>query len=218
MDSAILTQRPATARLAELQAAVEEAEARVQAVVAERRRAMRELAKVEAPLRDYWEEVGAGEREPDPALERQLADAMRDARATAVMRPTVAAGDFAHVTGVEMVDQAIEAKLAGAMRALSERERELAEFLSGNGELVAEWVAEGERVRAACQEAWAALAEPLRDWQRLAVRWGPFCEANAIPRAELPVHPLAGLDRDPVRQGIAIPAPASLLPDAEPGG
>ena len=216
MSSATTAERPATARLAQFQAAVKEAEDRVREVETERRRAMGELRKVEAPLRAYWEEVGAGEREPDPALEAKLAADVRDARSTAVMRPTVAANNSAQVTGVEMVDQAIEAKLAGAMRALGERRRELTAFLTRNRELVSEWTVEAERVRATCQERWSALSEALRDWQSLTVRWGPFCEANGIGRGELPPHPLVGLDRDPGRHGIELPMPRSLIPDPDP--
>lgn len=206
----------ASARLAELRAAVEQAEARVREVEAERRRTMAELARAEAPLRDYWEEVGAGERDPDPGLERKLAAAVRDARATAVTVPIRSSTDPNRIIAVETHDQAIEAKLAGARRALEERRRELREYLSGNGELVAEWIAEAAEVRAACEERWAPLAEALRDWQRLAVRWGPFLEANGIDRGEIPAHPLAGLERDPARHGFALPAPESLLPDPEP--
>ena len=203
----------ATQRLAELQAAVGEAERRLQRIEGERRRVTGELARATAPLAAYYEEVGAGEREPDPALEERLSAEVRDSRATATLRLNRAPTDPSHVTGADWVDERIEAKLAGAQRALTERREELAAFLRDNGELVGEWMIEAADVREDCAERWRELEAALRRWQSIAVRWGPFLEANGIDRAEMPVHPLAGLDRDPGRAGVPLPAPASLIPD-----
>ena len=205
----------ATQRLEELQAAVAEAEGRLYAIERERRRVAAELARATAPLTAYFEEIGAGEREPDPALEEKLAADVRDARATATMRISRSATDPAKITGADWVDERIEAKFAGAQRALEERREELTAFLNYNRELAAEWVAEGIEVREECEARWRELDSALRRWQSVAVRWGPFLEASGIDRSEMPAHPLAGIDRDPGR-GFPLPAPASLIPDEEP--
>ncbi len=205
------TQKPASVRLAELQAAVEEAKARVRSIEGERSRAGRELARASAPLRSYYEEVGAGEREADEGLEAQLAADVGKLRSTATLRLSRAATDPAQVSGADWVDERIEAKLAGAGRALEEREHELTEYLRDNRELVAEWIAEGDEIREVCEARWAEVQAELRRWQSMVGRWGPFLAANGIEPSELPAHPLKGIERDPGR-GIPLPAPQSLLP------
>lgn len=201
---------PASARLAELQGAVEEAKERLRSIEGERSRMGRELARASVPLRAYYEEVGAGERDPDEALEAQLAADVRRLRSTATLRLNKAAMDEAKVTGGDWVDERIEAKLAGAKRALEDREHELTEFLRGNRELVAEWVAEAAEVRDVCEARWEEVRAEFRRWQSMVGRWGPFLAANGIEPSELPPHPLTGIERDPSR-GVPLPAPQSLV-------
>lgn len=205
---------PASARLAELQAAVAEARDRLSSIEAERRRTNREIARAAAPLREYFEEVGAGERESDPELEARLAAEVGEARSTAVLKFSRAATDPAQVSGADWIDERVEAKLAGAMRALEEREADLTEYMTDNGELVAEWVAAAAATREECELRWSEIRDALRRWQEIIGLWGPFLQPNGIAPAELPPHPLTGIERDPAR-GIALPVPRSLLPAEE---
>jgi hypothetical protein len=210
MDTTI--QAPAGERLAELQAAVTEAKERLREIEGERARMGRELARASAPLQAYYEELGAGEREADEELEAKLAADVREARSGATLRLNKAPTDPAKVTGGDWVDERVEAKLAGARRALEDREAKLSEFLRGNRELVAEWIAEAAEVRDACEARWEEVRIEFRRWQEVLGRWGRFNEVNGIAPSELPPHPLRGIEHDPSR-GIALPAPASLLPE-----
>lgn len=210
-----ITQKPASKRLAELEAAVEEARDRVRSIEVEQRQSNRKLKQASEPLHAYSREVGAGERDPDPELEAKLTAELGQVRSTATLR--VGRGTYkpTDVSAV-WVDERLEAKLNGARRALEDRERELAEYLRGNTELVSEWIAEAAEVRDACEARWGEVRAEFRAWQAMLGRWGPFLAANGIDPSELPAHPLRGIERDPSR-GIALPAPESLLPDRGEG-
>lgn len=201
-----------TTELAKRQEAIQAAAAEVERLRQERRESQRRLEAAQASLSDYWERIGAGDAQPDPDREAELEAELRDLKAVAAIRAQRVEG---RVTSVEFVDSRIEARLAGAERALEDRRRDLHEFLKDNGELVREWIAEASAVRARVEKAWSELAEPLRQWHEIAVRWGPLLAANDITTPEIPPHPLTGLERDPALDGVALPVPASLVADGE---
>jgi len=83
MTAATIEPRAQDARraLEEARARVRDAEARVADLEGEQRRASRALDRAKAPLAAYWQQVGAGDRDPDGVEEARLIAAVRDTEA-----------------------------------------------------------------------------------------------------------------------------------------
>ncbi len=201
-------------KLEELYQHVREAEERVAQAEQERARAGRALEAAKGPLRDYYEALGAGEREPDPALEKQLLAEIRKRDTVITTRPQPGGG-------VAIVDEAAEARVLGAKRVLAEREQAPPRFIvEHRDELVAELT---DRSIAARDGLFAAIDEfgkGASAWQSARDAWGRMIPHWGISPSELPHIPVAledrnlapmayGKQRDPAR---LLPMPSSQAP------
>jgi hypothetical protein len=190
-----------------LRADVDAARAAVELARQVARRAEADLAAAKAPLLAYWDEVGAGEREPDPDLEGRLR-AEVDRAGTLVETRFVAGAEGRSRT--DLVDVRGEAIVGGAQRRLEQAEARLRAFAASSfGELADERAAHSLAVAArtaeAVERARAAEAEWLADrqwWSRLIATAGRPELATRLPHS-----PLGGVRRDPVPPA----APEGLL-------
>jgi len=212
----------ATEQLEERRAAVGAAERRLQEAELEALQGRRRLERVKGPLQDYFTELGEGVREADPALERELREAVRVAEGSVSSRPVFVDGA---VADFEVVDDAAEALAEGARRALEARRSELYAYASENvGALLAERVPISLEVAERLRSALEALVAADASWSReVAAHRGL---ASLAGRDEL----AAELPRrsDAQRQALAewdealrddptafVPMPRSLLPEPE---
>ena len=102
-------------RAGELDAAVEAAEAAEREAQAALERSRRTGQRERAALASYYEDVAAGEREPDEKVERELREAVEVANASVTIRQRV--GRDGGFIGLDVVDERAEAELRGATRA-----------------------------------------------------------------------------------------------------
>jgi hypothetical protein len=206
-------------RLGQLREDVEAAKGRVRELEARRLSVQRSVERAKAPLRDYHEQLGAGEREPDPKLERKLLKAVTDAESRVTTRPIFSQGQM---QGIQVVDERLEAELAGASRALDEREAAVEEFARSRlAEIAAERLPRsrivGERYRAAVEALIAADGAWIDEegwWMTLGSAAGAFGPDEIPARPlELPGQPFVEYHqrrRDPVE---LVPAPRWLTKD-----
>lgn len=197
----------ALAQLEELRRKVPEAEQRVAALERERTIAARALDRAMGPLRDYWEQVGAGDRDPDPDVEARLTAELREARSTLTLRP---GSNIGGGLVLEAVDERTEAQLAGARRAVEERQADVERFMRDHrDELVAELAGEAAKVRERYEAARRELLDCEQARKALGREWLPLMRLLGIPSDDLPPSPLAtDLDTQPVE----LPVPRSLAP------
>lgn len=211
----------ATEQLELRRVAVGAAERRLQEAEAAALQGRRRLERVKGPLQDYFTD-GEGVREADPALERELREAVRVAEGSVSSRPVFVDGA---VADFEVVDDAAEALAEGARRALEARRSELYVFAAERlGDLLGERVdgslAVAERLRTALE----ALAAADREWS---VEVGAYRGLLALAQrdellGELPRRTEAqrtalaewdeALRDDPT---AFVPMPRSLLPEPD---
>ena len=209
----------ATEQLEERRAAVGAAERRLQEAEAAALQGRRRLERVKGPLVDYFTELGAGEREADPELERELRAAVREAEGSVSTRPVLADGRTVDFTPV---DDAAEALAEGARRALEDRRNELYAYASENvGALLAERVPSGLEVAARLREALEALVAADASWSR---EIGAYRGLLALARHDALADELprrSDAQRQALREwddqlrddpGALVPVPRSLLP------
>jgi hypothetical protein len=209
----------ATERLEERRAAVGAAERRLQEAEAAALQGRRRLERVKGPLVDYFTELGEGVREADPALERELREAVRVAEGSVSSRPVFVDGA---VADFEVVDDAAEALAEGARRALEDRRNELRSFAAERlGDLLGERVDGSLEVAARLREALGALLAADRTWSTevgayrgLLALAGRDELAAELPRRTDAQRPALAEWDDQLRDdpGALVPVPRSLLP------
>lgn len=211
---------PTTTTWAELErrrGLVAEAKARVAELEAEQRKVARSLDRAKAPLADYLEQLEAGEREADPKLEAELTAAIREVEQGVTIRPSLRGSERGgRQVAVEVLDDKLEARLAGARRRVDEAERAVEHHLRSRfDDLASELVAEGRRARDRFQGAWDAVRLADAEWSTLLRRWQPLLAVGGIEPADLPAHPLAGVGVEIDYRGVPTPAPRSVMPEGE---
>jgi hypothetical protein len=145
-----------------LRADVDAARAAVELARQVARRAEADLAAAKAPLLAYWDEVGAGEREPDPDLEGRLR-AEVDRAGTLVETRFVAGAEGRSRT--DLVDVRGEAIVGGAQRRLEQAEARLRAFAASSfGELADERAAHSLAVAARTAEAVERARAAEAEW------------------------------------------------------
>lgn len=186
-------------QLAALRAAVPEAERRVQLADEERRRAEGAVASAMAPLTAYEEAVGADEIDPDPSREADLRAAVSRAQEQVTWR--LDGGVY------RPVNEAAEARLAGARRAHVEAQEAVERFLwSHRNELAVELAGAGRPVRDRYEELRRDVAKVEAEWQALVAEWRPLMKALGFGPGELPESPVHSTAwRRPVQ--LLLPAP-----------
>jgi len=212
----------ATEQLEEHRAAVGAAERRLQEAEAAALQGRRRLERVKGPLVDYFTELGAGEREADPELERELRAAVREAEGSVSTRPVLADGRTVDFTPV---DDAAEALAEGARRALEDRRNELYAYASENvGALLAERVPASLEVAERLREALEALVAADGAWSReIGVYRGLLALARReelaaqLPRRSDEQRAAVEQWDDQLRDdpGALVPVPRSLLPEPD---
>lgn len=193
-----------------LEAEARGARERVEALEAEQLQAPRALDGAAAPLRDYYEAVGAGERKPDAELESELRDQAREAQDTLTLRPIQSAGG---VLGVDVVDERVEGELAGARRALEAAEFRVEHYLRRHLRgLAAELWPRTLAAREGFDAAWRELRSAEGEWIDTLRRWERLRPIAGVPVEEIPANPLRGVGRE-IDAGVPLPMPPSLIPD-----
>lgn len=195
-------------RLDELKQQVQAAEARLHELEAQKREAERDVDRALAPLHEYYRQVGAGEREPDPAVEEELQAGLRAAESESTPRLVYnpRAESDAAAARVEMVNPRLEGMLEGARDALQRCEQEYQRFVAARFEdLVAELAAEAGAVMKRYRAAWDKALEADREWQAVRSRWKPLVDADAFGWENFPESPLSNV------KTIPAPVPAQLL-------
>lgn len=188
---------------------------RVEGLEVEQHKAAGAIERATGPLRDYYEAVSAGERAPDHELEDQLRATAREAQDRLSMRSTQPA---AGVAAMYMVDDRVEAELAGARRALEQAERQLDQFLSREMDgLAAELWPSTVAARDAFDARWAALRGAERDWLDVLRLWERLRPVAGVPVEEVPASPLRGVSRA-IEDGVPLPMPPSLTPEEARSG
>lgn len=204
---ATATTKRLNATLADLGAAVKEAEERERELQAQHRRAGLETHQVEAELRDLLELAEEAGEEPDPKQLQALRSKLRDAEQVTVVRPAPGGG-------VEFINPEVEARLTGARRVVEQRRQELRAFVEQHRPQLAAERWEGDRQAAdQLHEAVTALDRALVGWLERA-RY--HVTTLGIDQSKLPAHPFP-LDQQLVvdflrRDRAAItPAPTWLV-------
>lgn len=182
---------------------VRDAEARVADLEGEQRRASRALDRAKAPLAAYWQQVGAGDRDPDGVEEARLIAAVRDTEAVVTLRPTSDGR-------LEVLDDRVEAMLAGARQALDQLKADVEQLVVERiddlaGGLTAEALTAHERLQAALEQAVTAR-EP---YARVRQGWRELYALAGMP-CTLPADPLRGLTDELPADGLPVPIPTDL--------
>lgn len=185
----------------------------------------RSLDSVKAPLREYHEQVGAREREPDEELEARLAADVRAAERLVTLKPA-----FTDPRSVALVahDDKAEALLTGARRARDQAWNAVYRFIEQNRDrLVAALLPRAEQARDRLLAAVDELDTSEREWNETRAAWAPMIERWNVSPAELPASPVAGGTQEIARSLASqhgpqlrdrrrlVPAPVSLLPGPE---
>ncbi len=171
-----------------LRVRVREAEARVASLDAEQRRSARKMETAFAPLRQYHEALGAGEREADPTLEAELLAGAQEVKASVVFSPKVNSSGR-HV-GFEAVDHAVDAQLSGAHRGLDEAKSAVTWFIRDHrAEIEAELVPQALAAHKRFLKSYAAFEETVAEWLTVAAAYDRFAvEWLGAERAR--IHPV----------------------------
>jgi len=195
---------------------VAEAKARVDELEAEQRKVAHSLDRAKGPLASYLEQLEADERDADPTLEAELTAAIREVEQAVTVRAALRGSERGgRQVAVEVVDDKLEARLAGARRRVDEAERAVEHYLRDRfDDLAAELVADGRRARDRFQGAWDQVREADAEWSTLLRRWQPLLAVGGISTDDMPAHPLAGLG-PAVDRGVPTPAPRSVMPEGE---
>ena len=189
--------------LEELRLAERHARERLENLTARQRRAGRALDAAMGPLREYHEAIGAGEREPDAAEEARLRAEVDRVQATVTFR-AVPSGEGG--TTLEAVDEALEAQVAGARRAVEERRADVQRFFHHQFDrLAGELTVDARAAAEAVAQAHAALRAAHRPYRDVRRRWRALLDGVGLP-FDLPADPLRQLD-DLLPIDGAIPAP-----------
>lgn len=204
------TTATAWARVEALRVRVREAEAHVASLEARRAQAARDWRQAKTAELDHLRAVEAGAHEPDPDLERELADRVAELEGRLSFQP--ATGPRGGRLELEPTDDRLEARLDGARAALEDRRAELARFWREEFDALAgELVAEAREAQEAVEQALPALLDAESRYRQVRARWRPLLEGNGIPY-DLPPNPLRGFadEVDPFA-GVPLPIPAALL-------
>jgi uncharacterized protein YPO0396 len=219
--------KPALERLEELRAAVRDAEEKLSEVELERSKVARSLDRLIAPVRAYHEAVAAGEREADAALERRLTAAVTEVQESGLIqaKPLLAHG---RTIGLEVVDERVEAKIAGTRRRVQTKINERNAFVRDRAEeLQAELLERAHAAEEGLTGARAALEAAAGEWSRVRGEFDRLIPQWGLSPAELPPNPLAGATQEverafaPMAGGVPrdprrfVPAPSSLLVDSD---
>jgi len=207
------TKRTGHAELEAFRTRVAEARQRVDKLEGERRKVRFAVQREQSALAAYDEAVEAGERDADPEVEAKLVAAVRDAASDVTDKPIVRGS---RIVEEEVVDPRLEARFHGAMRALDEREREVAAFIGERfDDLAQELAADGQKAREHFEAAWREVRKADDEWSGVLRKWQPLLEAGGIEPSDLPTHPLHGLGVGP-DAGVPLPMPRSLVPADAP--
>jgi len=194
------------ARVAELDAAVSRAQARLTELEAQRTKAPRLLAAARAELAAYDEGVGGGEHDPDAAREAELERRVRELEAGLRPRPLVGGAPVD-------VDERAEARAFGARRALEAAVLERDDFTRRHAAgLFAELAPEAEAARAALEKAIPVLAAADRADQDVRRRARRVMDSAGIGAADMPPSAVRGWADDIVLTGIPLALPRSVIP------
>lgn len=201
-------------RLAELHDTVAAAEQRLADAEADLRTRSRRADRLQAELAEYAEQVGAGEREPDAALERKLRGRLQDAAATSRTEPII---DGGRVIALRFIDVEGEARVTGARRARDKAVAEHAAFLQAHlPELAVERHPGDHAAADQLARALEALATAEAAWDARRRFWGHALTLAGRPdlAGELPDSPTRGM-APAVQRHAPLPIPAALTPDTE---
>jgi len=185
-------------QLAELEDIAARASSAVDQVAIARAASERAVALCRATRAEYFEAVGAGDREADSEVETALHQAVTDALRTAEA-------------------DVWEASEAGARRLAQRRDATVTEFFATNFErIAATWAIEDGHARLALQRAHderqraeEVYARSLRRWRTAAERHGQI-DPSELP--SLPTRGEPGVVAERFAQGIEAPTPRSVLP------
>ena len=200
----------ASDRLAELEQAVHDARQRAGKLEQALRSSQRIPQRARDALLAYFEEVGSGEREHDPAEEQRLREAVRETETRFTVRPIMINGAAADW---EAVDLELEGKLAGVRRVVEQREAELRRFASEHlTDLAAERMERSEEAAQLAREALELARRADGAWRAETVSWARLARLAGRERLidELSESPFAQLPAPIEEPGV--PAPASLTP------
>lgn len=191
-------------------AAVRRADAAVAEAETHERTSRRAIDRAAAPLRDYHEQVGAQEREPDADHERQLLSELHAAQAAVTARPAYTSDrdtGVARMIGLDFADVRAEAALAGARRALEARRSELTTFVAEHlDELAAARVPQSQQAGSRMAVALESLDAADAQWREES-RWWAQLGRLAGDRGQS----LGELAPNPAN-GVAVGRPAAPLP------
>lgn len=191
---------------------VRRARARVEALEVEQRKAARAIDRATAPLRAYYEAVSARERPPDRELENELRATAREAQDTLTMKSTE---PLAGAPTMFVVDERVEAELAGARRGLERAEQDLDGFLRSNANgLAAELWPRTAAARDGFDARWREIRAAEGEWMDVLRRWERLRAIAGVPVEEVPANPLRGVDRA-IERGVPLPMPPSLMPEEQ---
>lgn len=200
--------------LAELDAELELADKRVEAIRVEEREVSRRVDKALAPIREYHERVGAGEVEFDAEHAAKLEAELSKVREGL----TFSIQGMARGDGKQLVatDPRIEAQLAGALRTQEAARTARDRFLSANVQALGrELMPSTEAARDELAAAWSSLRDGERAWLSALQKWARLIEPIGLTRADLPPHPLHGLTVN-LDAGVPLPMPAAVSPEGSP--
>jgi hypothetical protein len=189
------SETPMFDRLEELREAKRAAERRATELEAELRGSRRAVSRAKGPLLDYFRAIGAGEREPDPDLERELRAAVSDAESQVSTRPILRDGAL---VDLEVVNDETEAMLAGARERVEQADADLRDFAS---EHEAELIAERLPQSIAAHEAQVAAVRAFNDAETKRAREIRFYLdlgelTGTIDRGDLPPGPFEPVTGD----------------------
>jgi hypothetical protein len=191
-------------------AAVAKAERAITRLEAEQSRASGAVDRALEPLRAYHEAVGAGERDADPVIERQLTEKAQEEQSALTMRPAV--GSHGSRLVMDAVDERVESQLQGARRALERERRQLDAFIvRRRADLIAELPEMALAARDVVDEKRRAYLAAVDEWKSVAVLWHPLIAAWHISKDDLTTNPLQLGERESVWP----PMPQSLMSDDE---
>lgn len=193
-------------------------------------RSRRELDAARGALRNLYAASEAEKRDPKPAEERKLRDAVRELEERFEMREVPAPGDRSgggtrHVE----VDVAIEARRRAAFEVTEEARAAIDAHVAANRERLQEvLVLQSLDARTALEAATEQFFASLQGWKRIRDRWLEYGERWEIAPAELPLMPFPGIALQDIERVVAqarggakdprglLPMPARLAPGGDP--
>lgn len=197
--------KSALEQLAEKRAALDAAKNQLRQAQMDQSASSRRIAQARGPLTAYYEAVGAGRREADPAEEKRLLTELREAESAVSVTVSM--------EGMKLVDLKAQSILSGARDAVLTAEGEYQQFVRTHvKELAAEIAVQAKPAAERFDEAWAQVLDAQKEWSRVKNLWRPLVESDRFTWDDFPSRPLAGV-ADEVYGGVPLPMPRQLAPE-----